>query len=817
MDTYEELVESLASHIAANPGRVVATFLVITMVMSVGLGNISTETGTSQFSEGTPSEEALKDVNREFGDSFGADQGTTQLIQVGDNVLSKPSLLSMLRAQERLEDRESLRVESSRSAAQQVARQLDPTATTLEAQIRAVERATPSQIDAAVRRAAAGPGFTGILSTDFNEKGASAGATIAVVTHNIPAGLSAGAGTSGESPLQAVQLETQHVVDTADGEIRTFGSGIISAEFASVIFDSLILVIPAAVVLIVVFLIYAYRDPLDLLIGLLSIVMTLVWTFGFMGLAGIAFTQMLTAVPPLLLAVGIDFGIHSVNRYREERVTGASVAESMRTMTNQLIVAFFIVTGTTVIGFGSNVTSSLPPLRDFGIIAAIGIVFTFLIFGIFLPALKLEVDHWRERFGFPTFGTKPLGREGTIIGEGLQVGVVIARRIPVIFLVAMLLVGLAGVSYGAGIDTSFSEEDFLPPEDVPDYLEDLPEPFRPNEYTVTRDLNYLEDNFASASRDSVTMYVKGQLRKDHVLESIARAERDPPGAFLQTDRRAETSSIIDVIDDYRGANPEFDVLVERNDRNDNGVPDDNLEEIYDELLASPYGDQARQYITEDYRATKVVYDTDASATQREIVADADTLAQHYRLDATPTGQIVVFQSVSDTIFESALTSLSAALVLTAIFLVIIYRILEGGAMLGVVNLIPIVLTVALIVATMRYLNIPFNALTATVLSIAIGLGIDYSAHMTHRFADEYTGDNLHQALHDTVLGTGGALTGSMFTTAFGIGVLVVAVTPILGQFGVVTAMAIVYSYFTSVVVLPSALVVWHRLGGYDLI
>jgi predicted RND superfamily exporter protein len=142
--------------------------------------------------------------------------------------------------------------------------------------------------------------------------------------------------------------------------------------------------------------------------------------------------------------------------------------------------------------------------------------------------------------------------------------------------------------------------------------------------------------------------------------------------------------------------------------------------------------------------------------------------------------------------------------------------LEGGASLGVVNLVPIVITVTLIVASMRFLGIPFNALTATVLSIAIGLGVDYSAHMTHRFVDEYTGDNPYEALKETVLGTGGALTGSMFTTASGIGTLVIAVTPILGQFGTVTALAILYSYLTSVFVLPSALLLWHRLGGNDL-
>jgi len=38
---------------------------------------------------------------------------------------------------------------------------------------------------------------------------------------------------------------------------------------------------------------------------------------------------------------------------------------------------------------------------------------------------------------------------------------------------------------------------------------------------------------------------------------------------------------------------------------------------------------------------------------------------------------------------------------------------------------------------MRYLGIPFNAITATILAITIGLGIDYTVHTTHRFIDEY--------------------------------------------------------------------------------
>ncbi len=479
-------------------------------------------------------------------------------------------------------------------------------------------------------------------------------------------------------------------------------------------------------------------------------------------------------------------------------------------------MAFFIVTGTTVIGFSANGTSSLGPIRDFGLIAAVGIVFTFFIFGIFLPAAKVLADQLREQYGFPRFGQQPIGQEGSTVGRALSGGVIVAKRAPGIFLVAVLLVTVLASGYGAGVSTSFTQDDFLPPEDTPDYLDELPEPFAPEEYTVTATLNYLEDTFAVNAQSSVTTYVRGELRADYALESIQRAGRNPPSSFVETDRQAQSQSVIGVIDQYRAANPQFDALVERNDVDDDGVPDDNLEAIYDELFAGPYAGQAEQYLTEDYRSARVVYDIESDVSQATAAADAKELATRYRLPATATGQTVVFQDVSDIILESATLSLGVAMIGAAIFLVIIYRILEGNATLGIVNLVPILVTLALIIGTMRAIGIPFNALTATVLSIAIGLGTDYSAHMTHRFVDEYDGANLDVALEETVLGTGGALTGSMLTTAAGLAVLVLAITPILGQFGTIMAISIVYSYLTAILVTPSAVVVWHRLGGFAL-
>ncbi|GGL60878.1 efflux RND transporter permease subunit [Halocalculus aciditolerans] len=810
MASYQDVIDRIDYLVAERPKAVIVAFLLVTLVMGAGLGSISTQSGTSQFTEGSDAMEAYDAVQDEFSPAFSSSGGSTQLIQRGQNVLAKPALVRMLKAEHRMKEREELRVDTTSSPADVIAVTLDPSADSLSEKIDAVEDATPSEIDAAVRENADNPAFTSSVSDDFNAPSASATAAVGVVTHELPGGTSSSVGSSGSSPLMDIQLEAQHVVDSVGGDITVFGAGILSQDFSNVIADSLLIVVPAAALLIVAFLVYSYRDPFDLLLGIVSLVMAVIWTFGFMGLAGIAFSQMLIAVPPLLLAVGIDFGIHAVNRYREERVDGHGVVESMETTTDQLLVAFFIVTGTTVLGFLSNLTSSLGPIKDFGLVAAIGITFTLLVFGIFLPAGKVFIDTFREERDIPAFGLRPIGGEGSLLGRVLPAGVVVAKKAPYVFLICIVLFTAGAGYYGTGVNTSFNQDDFLPPEDTPAYLDSLPEPFAPSEYTATAQTNFLTDHFSRVGGSSVTVYVTGPMRQDDSLEQIRHASASPPSSVAAANRTADASSIIGVIQSYADASPSFARLVERNDVNDNGVPDDNLEVIYDELMESPYSGQASQYLAEDYRSMKVDYTIEASASQDEAAAAAESLADRYHSNSIGTGQPVIFQALTSVILNSALRSLVTAILAALVFLVICFWGFERRPSLGLVNMVPILVTIAWLAGAMRFLNIPFNAMTATILSISIGLGVDYSSHIVHRFADEYDGDVV-PAVETSIRGTGGALAGSMFTTVSGIGVLAIAITPILGQFGTVTALSIFFSFLAAVIVTPSVFVVWHDL------
>jgi len=175
----------------------------------------------------------------------------------------------------------------------------------------------------------------------------------------------------------------------------------------------------------------------------------------------------------------------------------------------------------------------------------------------------------------------------------------------------------------------------------------------------------------------------------------------------------------------------------------------------------------------------------------------------------------VFKDAGTLILDTVLQSLLITLVGSSLFLVGIYWLLEGKPSLGVANVIPIAVAVVALVATMRYFGISFNALNGGILAITVGLGTDYAVHVVHRFADEREERALEPALRRTVVGTGGALTGSMLTTVGGIGVLVLALNPVIGNFGLLTALSIVYAYLASMLILPSVLVLRDRFKRYD--
>jgi uncharacterized protein len=205
---------------------------------------------------------------------------------------------------------------------------------------------------------------------------------------------------------------------------------------------------------------------------------------------------------------------------------------------------------------------------------------------------------------------------------------------------------------------------------------------------------------------------------------------------------------------------------------------------------------------------------DLELLKNELMEDASH--DYGNANVVVTGQNIISLTITKSLTESQIVSTIVSIVLAAFVLILVYR----SGSLGLIALIPVGFSIVWILGTMYYIGYTLNALTITVTSITIGIGIDYAIHATERFRYivDKTG-NITKAVCETISHTGGALLIAALTTALGFGVLIFAPIPPQQQFGLILSVTIVYSFLTSIFILPLVLFHWanHRKQKYGYV
>ncbi|MHC3437667.1 MMPL family transporter [Natrialbaceae archaeon A-gly3] len=631
-----------------------------------------------------------------------------------------------------------------------------------------------------------------------------------------------------EDSLVESQLAIQRLADDhgegIEDDYAVFGFGLVAEEIDRAIVDSLWLVGPLALGVVLTSLTIAYRDPLEVALGVVGIVTVLVWTFGFLGWAGIAFNQLFVAIPVLLIGLSIDYAIHVFMRHRECRDGGTHSVRSAMTLALAGVGGALVwVTATTAIGFLANLVSPVAPLREFGLVSTVGIVAALLVFGCLMPALKVELEEFLEARGIDrrkaAFGTG----EGRLSGA-LSIGSKAAWTAPVVVLVLVFAV-TAGSLYAAGsVDTNFQEEDFLA--DEPGWADGLAvSPDR--EYRAKAAFDTLDERFDYRGSQA-QIVVTGDVTDGETLQRIDAARAQAEGAN-STDApptaAAGDRDPLSVMESVAREDESFNASFRLADRTGDGVPDQNLEGLYDGLFeADPETASAVVHRTDDgeYEAVRMLVSVSGddgetlTAEMREAAATIDDDGADERWEATATGEPIADHVVERHLLTAILESFAVALAVVFTFLALAYALMGNGATLGLVTLLPVALVVPWTVGTLALLELPLNILTGTVASLTIGLGVAYNVHVSSRYTLELRRrGNAREALEHTMTGTGGALLGSVATTTLGFATLALATLPAVRQFGLVTAMTIAYAFLASVLVLPTLLVLWTRYAGPD--
>ncbi len=563
------------------------------------------------------------------------------------------------------------------------------------------------------------------------------------------------------------------------------------------------------------------RTVADTSVTMLTIVLAVLWMNGIGALlqrVGVldGFTEVAQIVPILLVGLGVDYGIHLNSRYRDEVGDGQAVRPAMRTAIGTVGVALVLATVTTAVGFLTNIVNPIPALRDFGILAAIGIVVAFVLMLTFVPALRSVLDRRAEAGGRLPVDGMGATRE-RLLPELVSRTSVLAVRLPIPTIVVCFLLGGLGFVGFTNLSTEFSFTDFLP--------EDSP---------VVQTLDTIQDEFAGGFGETTHVLVEdADLASPEVFNALASA----------TEAMADTDDVL-TVDTPMGtaaqvASP-VSVLREALAPGPDGAP--RQPELAEVAVANGYDPETGEFADDADVATvyEAVRDTDADALEAVLafedgqpaaallevstqagegaamelrdglVADLEPVREVGAATAV-TSQNIISGAIVEELSASQVISLVITLVTAMLVLMLTFWVENRRPFLGVITMLPVALVVLWTFGLMYLSGIPFGPVTATLTGLAVGIGVPYTIHMARRFEEDRGAyDDIADAIRATTRNTGGALAGSAFTTAAGFGVLVTSTLTPFQQMGQVTAYAIVLSLAGAVLVLPSMLVLWER-------
>jgi predicted RND superfamily exporter protein len=196
------------------------------------------------------------------------------------------------------------------------------------------------------------------------------------------------------------------------------------------------------------------------------------------------------------------------------------------------------------------------------------------------------------------------------------------------------------------------------------------------------------------------------------------------------------------------------------------------------------------------------------------VTSALPVADCVTLTSSHTGMPIIFKNLDANIIKSQVFSLTAAFVLLFLFLSFRFRSLTGG----LISLAPITFTLLCNFILMVAMNVPLDAVTVLIGSVALGIGVDYTIHFLTRFQIEFkSGKSIHDALHTTLQTAGRAILINATSVMMGFLVLVLGNIVPMQRFGYLTAVTMVTSALGAITLLPALILLTKArfIGDFD--
>ena len=521
-----------------------------------------------------------------------------------------------------------------------------------------------------------------------------------------------------------------------------------------------------------------FRQVIGSLFITLPLMMSLTWTFGVTYLAIGSLNMITVGLFAILFGLGIDFGIHIFARYREAHRRGMDIEQALTVTVRYTGKALATTAVTTSIAFYSLLLTDFKGFSEFGFIVGTGILFSLVAMVAICPAFIVLAE--RLRLVTPIRKRSVLWRTG---------------RYPKPW--ATLLIGavITGYSlYHLGdleFEYDFSKLKPAPPPNInkgslPQSLKEGRSPaiVLTESYDEAMEVVRTVEAIKAANGDSSTVlnvksvYSALPQDQDAKLALIAdiRALLDREEGLFSESERAKLDSLRPYLD------------VEKLTLYD--LPADLTNEF------------------KDKEGNILNFVAINAAVELKDGKDAIRFAEEISHIETPTGKTYIASSSHIIVAEMLKVMLedsSLAVILTLAVVAMVLLIDLRSFVDTLLVLTPLLNALVWVVGFMYAFDIKLNLYNMVAFPTIIGMGIDNSVHIFHRYQEVGRG-----SLRLVLRTTGVALLATSLTTMVGFSGLVPAIHPALTSIGVLSLVGLGSCFITSVTLLPALLQIRER-------
>jgi len=543
------------------------------------------------------------------------------------------------------------------------------------------------------------------------------------------------------------------------------GFTLVTEAISSSMKSNLLILLGLAVVVMVVVLFALFRIRWRLL-SLLMVGIGALWTFGFMGYISIPITMATMAVLPVLIGLGIDYPIQFHNRYQEEIARSNSVPQAVTNSFLKMAPAVGIALLATAIGFGTLYVSSVPMIRDFGIILVVGVVLCYLIALFLLYSVVF--------LGDKRVAVAKLGQVSTMAGNRIErmlskiAGYTLKYPLAICLIALVLGVGGGIVDHWLPVNTDFTK-------------------LIPQNMTALRNTQNLNSLLGIGGQIKF-MVEADDVTSQAVLTQLKSFEENEIALYPEL---LTASSPATLISSSAGGSIPFQPQI-------------------DQILTNSPAPLLKQSISSDKKMATLSFGINNIPLDKthDLISRIEQDGQ--KLDSihvAPVGTMALSTAMIDSVIGSRF--LMDGLCLGAIFIILLLVYRRFIRSLFIIICIGIVIGWSSL--TMFIFGIPLNPLTAVLGVITTAIGTEFMVLLASRYEEEKSkGELPRKAMLTAVSKMGRAIVTTGITTLGGFGVLIASNFVVIRDFGIATVIGIFLCLVSTIIVMPPLMVWWDE-------